>query len=140
MNPQETMDEQAPNNNQQQWMAALDVREFLIEDRIEKLKDFDLKVTEWAKRGGNDVMGGVQMGRKLGVKKTAEEVLAMPHVTLKSVEYSPSKMTCPSSVSIIEGYLVDDKGELDKLCVVATFVLPFESSSLTDSNGVVERL
>jgi hypothetical protein len=80
------------------------------------------------------------MGRKLGVKKTAEEVLAMPHVPLKSVEYSPSKMTCPSSVSIIEGYLVDDKGELDKLCVVATFVLPFESSSLTDSNGVVERL
>jgi hypothetical protein len=57
MNPQETMDEQAPNNNQQQWMAALDVREFLIEDRIEKLKDFDLKVTEWAKRGGRCANG-----------------------------------------------------------------------------------
>jgi hypothetical protein len=42
--------------------------------------------------------------------------------------------------SSIEGYLVDDKGELDKLCVVATFVLRFESSSLTDSDGVVERI
>jgi hypothetical protein len=29
---------------------------------------------------------------------------------------------------------------LDKLCDVATFVLWFESSSLTDSNGVVEPL
>jgi tRNA uridine 5-carboxymethylaminomethyl modification enzyme len=67
-------------------MAALEVREFLIEDRIEKLKNFDLKVTEWAERGGNDLMGGAQMGRKTGVKKTAEEVLSMPHVTLKSVE------------------------------------------------------
>jgi hypothetical protein len=39
------MDEQAPNNNQQQRMAALDVREFLIEDRIEIFKTFYLEET-----------------------------------------------------------------------------------------------
>mmetsp|Transcript_17268 Transcript_17268/g.24944 ORF Transcript_17268/g.24944 Transcript_17268/m.24944 type:complete len:158 (+) Transcript_17268:2-475(+) len=31
-------------------------------------------------------MGGAQMGRKVGAKKTGEEVLGMPHVTLKDVE------------------------------------------------------
>jgi tRNA uridine 5-carboxymethylaminomethyl modification enzyme len=67
-------------------MAALEAREFLIEDRIEKLRIFDLKVTEWAERGGKDLMGGTQMSKKTGNKKTAEEVLQMPHVTLQNVE------------------------------------------------------
>jgi len=67
-------------------IAALEAREFLIEDRVSKLRNFDLKVTEWAERGGTDLMGGSQMGRKSGVKKTAEEVMQMPHVTLKNVE------------------------------------------------------
>lgn len=67
-------------------VAALDAREYLIEDRIEKLRNFDLKVPDWALRGGNDLMGGAQTGRKAGLKKTAEEVLIMPHVTLKNVE------------------------------------------------------
>lgn len=67
-------------------MAALDVREVLIDDRIEKLRNFDLKVTEWSERGGKDLMGGAQMSKKPGQKKTAEEVLRMPHVTLKDVE------------------------------------------------------
>jgi len=66
--------------------AALDAREYLIEDRIGKLKDFQLKVTEWSARGGNDLMGGAQVSKKVGQKKSAEEVLMMPHVTLKDVE------------------------------------------------------
>jgi tRNA uridine 5-carboxymethylaminomethyl modification enzyme len=67
-------------------MAALEAREYLIDDRIEKLRTFDMKVTEWAARGGTGLMGGTQMSKKTGDKKTAEEVLYMPHVTLKNVE------------------------------------------------------
>lgn len=67
-------------------LAAVESREILIENRIHKLRSFDLKVTEWAERGGNDLMGGAQMSRKTGTKKTAEEILQMPHVTLKHVE------------------------------------------------------
>jgi tRNA uridine 5-carboxymethylaminomethyl modification enzyme len=67
-------------------MAALEAREYLIDDRIEKLRTFDMKVTEWASRGGTGLMGGAQMSKKTGDKKTAEEVLYMPHVTLKNVE------------------------------------------------------
>lgn len=67
-------------------MSALDAREYLVEDRINKLRDFSLKVTEWSSRGGNDLMGGAQSSKKPGNKKSAEEVLIMPHVTLKAVE------------------------------------------------------
>ena len=67
-------------------IAAVEAREYLIDDRVQKLKSFEMKVTEWAERGGRDLMGGSQMGRKSGNKKSAEEVLQMPHVTLKNVE------------------------------------------------------
>ena len=67
-------------------ISALDAREYLIEDRIDRLKQFHLKVTEWSSRGGNELMGGAQVSRKEGQKKSAEEVLMMPKVTLKDVE------------------------------------------------------
>jgi tRNA uridine 5-carboxymethylaminomethyl modification enzyme len=67
-------------------IAALEAREYLIESRIEKLRSFDLMVTEWADLGGKDLMGGAQMSKKTGNKKSAEEVLQMPHVTLQDVE------------------------------------------------------
>lgn len=67
-------------------IAALDAREFLIEDRLDQLRNFDMKVTDWAARGGNDLMGGAQLSKKPGQKKTAEEILGMPHVTLNDVE------------------------------------------------------
>jgi tRNA uridine 5-carboxymethylaminomethyl modification enzyme len=67
-------------------MSALDAREYLIDDRINKLRDFSLKVSEWSSRGGNDLMGGAQASKKPGNKKSAEEVLIMPHVTLQAVE------------------------------------------------------
>eukprot|EP00534_Pseudo-nitzschia_fraudulenta_P018319 CAMPEP_0201278292 /NCGR_PEP_ID=MMETSP0853-20130426/60053_1 /ASSEMBLY_ACC=CAM_ASM_000640 /TAXON_ID=183588 /ORGANISM="Pseudo-nitzschia fraudulenta, Strain WWA7" /LENGTH=731 /DNA_ID=CAMNT_0047586593 /DNA_START=75 /DNA_END=2270 /DNA_ORIENTATION=+ len=67
-------------------IAAVEAREYLIDDRVQKLRTFDLKVTEWAERGGKDLMGGSQMSRKSGNKKSAEEVLQMPHVTLQNVE------------------------------------------------------
>ena len=67
-------------------IGALEAREYMIDDRIDKLRNFDLKMTEWAARGGKDLMGGAAVNRKAGKKKTAEEVLGMPHVTLKDVE------------------------------------------------------
>lgn len=67
-------------------IAAVEARECLIDDRVQKLRSFDMKVTEWAERGGNDLMGGSQMSKKSGKKKTAEDVLQMPHVTLQNVE------------------------------------------------------
>ena len=67
-------------------IAAVEARECLVDDRIEKLQNFDMKVIDWAARGGNDLMGGAQSIKKKGQKKTAEEVLSMPHVTLKDVE------------------------------------------------------
>lgn len=66
-------------------IVALEARESMIEDRIEKLQNFDMKVVDWASRGG-DVMGGDNMKKKAGQKKTAEEILAMPHTTLDKVE------------------------------------------------------
>ncbi|GKY96809.1 hypothetical protein MPSEU_000640100 [Mayamaea pseudoterrestris] len=67
-------------------ISAVDARELMIDDRIRRLQAFDLKVVDWAARGGNSLMGGQQINRKKGQKKTAEEVLIMPHVSLKDVE------------------------------------------------------
>lgn len=67
-------------------IASVETREFMIDDRIRKLQNFELKVVDWAERGGTELMGGAQMSKKNGTKKTAEEVLRMPHVTLKNVE------------------------------------------------------
>ena len=64
---------------------AMERRTYMIEDRVEHLRRFDMKVIEWAARG-NDLMGGAHMDKKAGQKKTAEEILSMPHVTLKAVE------------------------------------------------------
>lgn len=67
-------------------LAALEARESMIDDRIQRLQSFELKVTEWAERGGKALMGGANVGKRDGLKKTAEEVLIMPHVTLKDVD------------------------------------------------------
>jgi len=67
-------------------ITSLAARETLIEDRIEDLRKFRLFVTDWADRGGKDLMGGDQMSKKSGQKKSGEEVLGMPHVTLSAVE------------------------------------------------------
>ena len=74
--------------NDDERMAALDAREMLVDKRVEDLRTFKLFVTDWASRGGSELMCGDAMGRKgrEGHKKTAEEVLGMPHVTLQSVE------------------------------------------------------
>jgi len=69
-------------------IAALEAREGMIEDRIGELRKFRLFVTDWAGRGGNDLMGGASAFRpeRRHDMKSAEEVLGMPHVTLSEVE------------------------------------------------------
>ena len=69
-------------------LAALDMRRTLIEDNIDRLRNFKLFVTDWGSRGGNDLMGGVAAHRpgRESHKKSAEEVLGMPNVSLKMVE------------------------------------------------------
>lgn len=69
-------------------LAALDMRQELIACNVERLRNFKLYVTDWAERGGNDLMGGAaayRTGRESN-KKSAEEVLGMPNVSLKMVE------------------------------------------------------
>lgn len=66
-------------------LEALEVRESLIDIGVSRLRNFDMKVTEWATRG-NESMGGAQMAKKIGDKKSAEQILCMPHVTLQEVE------------------------------------------------------
>jgi tRNA uridine 5-carboxymethylaminomethyl modification enzyme len=67
-------------------IAALEMRSLMIDERVEQLQRFDMKVTEWVARDGNNLMGGAQMDRKIGQKKTAAEILSMPHVSLAEVE------------------------------------------------------
>lgn len=69
-------------------IASVEAREMLIDDRVNNLRNFKLFVTDWAERDDTNTMGGDAMNRKgrEGHKKTAEEVLGMPHVTLSAVE------------------------------------------------------
>ena len=80
-------------------LSALDARECLIDESIEKLRKFELKVTEWSERGSSELMGGAQMQKKLGQKKTAEEVLMMPHVTLKDIESVMSEASAQAGIN-----------------------------------------
>jgi hypothetical protein len=57
-----------------------------VDDRINKLRNFKLKMREWWSRGDIDLMGGAQRSKKPGNKKSAEAILIMPFVTLKAVE------------------------------------------------------
>jgi len=66
-------------------IAVMEARESMIEDRIHKLRQFDMKVIDWAARGGS-IFGGDNMHKKEGEKKTADSILSMPHTTLDQVE------------------------------------------------------
>lgn len=68
-------------------LAALDMRETLITDNVDRLRNFKLFITDWQNRGGENLSFAAadRPGRE-GHKKSAEEVLGMPHVTLKDVE------------------------------------------------------
>jgi tRNA uridine 5-carboxymethylaminomethyl modification enzyme len=69
-------------------IASMEAREMMVEERVKELRSFKLFVRDWAARGDNDLMGGEAMNRKgrEGHKKSAEQVLGMPHVTLDAVE------------------------------------------------------
>jgi len=69
-------------------LASLELRERLTNEGIKRLRNYKLFVTDWAARGGQDLMGGssANQPKRKGHKKSAEEILGMPHVTLKEVE------------------------------------------------------
>jgi len=81
-------------------ILALEQRENMIHDSIERLRTFRLFTTEWATRGGTEKMGGDAVFRKgrEGNMKTAEEVLQMPKVSLQDVESIMGNITSPSSI------------------------------------------
>ena len=64
-------------------MEALYQRSHQTSKRVSELQNFKLFVSDWAERGG-DVMGGDKIRK--GQKKSAYEILSMPHVTLQQVE------------------------------------------------------
>lgn len=65
---------------------ALSTRQYFLLNGIEQLQNFKLSVKEWAIRGDAVLMGGDQIERKGSQRKSAEEILMMPHVTLQEVE------------------------------------------------------
>ena len=68
-------------------IVALKTRQSMIEDRIDTLKNYKLFVREWASLGGDVMTGSNAYSEKAQhTKKSAEEILQMPHVTLKDVE------------------------------------------------------
>jgi len=97
-------------------LAALDMRQELIASNVERLRNFKLYVTEWAERGGNDLMGGAaayRTGRESN-KKSAEEVLGMPNVSLKMVEQIMADVFAEdqsAKLSTVDGESTDDQRE-----------------------------
>eukprot|EP00540_Astrosyne_radiata_P017426 CAMPEP_0116848984 /NCGR_PEP_ID=MMETSP0418-20121206/15319_1 /TAXON_ID=1158023 /ORGANISM="Astrosyne radiata, Strain 13vi08-1A" /LENGTH=357 /DNA_ID=CAMNT_0004480653 /DNA_START=125 /DNA_END=1198 /DNA_ORIENTATION=+ len=76
-----------------QRLEALEARKRELEKHVTQLKSYSLKMSEWAQYGGankrtkkNEPLLGPASSFKHGQKKTAEEVLAMPHVTLEDVQ------------------------------------------------------
>jgi tRNA uridine 5-carboxymethylaminomethyl modification enzyme len=67
-------------------IATLDARQLMVDSSLQRLRSFQLLVSQWgaAKYNKGEVMCGG--GGSTGQKKSAEEILSMPHVTLKDVE------------------------------------------------------
>ena len=85
--------------NDSDRIMALEERERMISENINRLKAHRLFVTEWAEKGG-DKMGGDAVFRKgrEGNMKTGEEILQMPKVNLKDVEDIIGDVPSPPSI------------------------------------------
>jgi len=107
-------------------IASMGAREMMVEERVKELRSFKLFVTDWATRGDNDLMGGDAMNRKgrQGHKKSAEEVLSMPHVTLDAVEKIISDVQT-EEITNREGIV---EKESDERSVPASVIIPSPSS------------
>ena len=69
-------------------LEALQIRMEHVASSLDRLRSFDLFVKDWAELGGEDMGGKYSSNdaKRAGKKKTAEEVLIMPHVGLKDIE------------------------------------------------------
>jgi tRNA uridine 5-carboxymethylaminomethyl modification enzyme len=92
-------------------LAAVDARGSLVEKYIDQLHSFDMKIMDWSLRGGKELMGGAQVDRKEGQKKRADEILTMPHVTLKDVEDIMIAVTTERALNIDTPSQGDDEYE-----------------------------
>lgn len=118
-------------------LAALDLRGSLITDNVDRLRNFKLYVTEWGNRGGEELMGGVAAHRpgRESHKKSAEEVLGMPNVSLRMVEDIMADVMAEEAREKQESTTDDDeRGEiLDESTAVASAMMIPTPSSVYDT-------
>jgi tRNA uridine 5-carboxymethylaminomethyl modification enzyme len=119
-------------------LAALDMRQTLISDNVERLRNFKLYVTDWAKRGGDDLMGGAGAHRPQNAhnKKSAEDVLGMPNVSLKMVEQIMSDVFSEEQQEKESG---DDSLEDDQFDATPTSVYDTVEASVKYKSYVVRQ-
>jgi tRNA uridine 5-carboxymethylaminomethyl modification enzyme len=65
---------------------ALNTRQYFLYNSMQRLQNFSLPINEWIVRGNPNTMGGDHVDKKGTNRKTAIEVLTMPHVTLDEIE------------------------------------------------------
>jgi len=69
-------------------ILALETRQNIVQEKINELKQFKLFVSEWADTGSQAMKGDTAYSIKAKhQKKSAEQILQMPHVTLRDVEH-----------------------------------------------------
>mmetsp|Transcript_26609 Transcript_26609/g.32647 ORF Transcript_26609/g.32647 Transcript_26609/m.32647 type:complete len:853 (-) Transcript_26609:38-2596(-) len=90
-------------------LDILETRERMIGESIHRLQNFKLLKSEWGQRGTGDQMAG--NNPKQFQKKSAEEILQMPHVTLDAVEGIIAKEG--EHLLELEQQKVDDEEELN---------------------------
>ncbi|KAL7552525.1 hypothetical protein ACHAWF_016425 [Thalassiosira exigua] len=121
-------------------LAALDMRQTMIADSVDRLRNYKLYVTDWARRGG-DVMGGDAIHRpgRASNKKSAEEVLGMPNVSLKMVEEIMADVfdeEWKEKQSALEGGSSSDE---DKMCLTPSSVYDTVEASVKYKSYVVRQ-
>ena len=113
-------------------LAALDLRRTLITDNVDRLRNFKLYVTDWGNRGGEELMGGVAAHRpgRESHKKSAEEVLGMPNVSLRMVEDIMADVMVEEAREKQQSTMDDEEsGEMtEELTAAAAMMIPTPSS------------
>lgn len=84
----------SPNNRNNRRVEAFKGRQRALDDSLERLRNVRLNVVQWGNystddKGNNAIIAHEKNAN--GKMKTAEEVLKMPHVTLKTVEDAMNK-------------------------------------------------
>ena len=117
-------------------LAALDLRRTLITDNVDRLRNFKLYVTDWGNRGGEELMGGVAAHRpgRESHKKSAEEVLGMPNVSLRMVEDIMADVMVEEAREKQQSTMDDEEsGEMTEVLNAAAAIMIPTPSSVYDT-------